>query len=158
MWEGLNTDDAKKSDLGGKLGITALFLQPLILGISCLYFGGFGLLITLLFVTVGLLISVPLYLKMMRKEWNLPATVGYNGHLSWLFTADIRGTLFGVFYWITMLGAWLLLKPLKEGIFYAGIAAVSVLITLKLYPNEWGSLWCFLANLLPVTRLFLVPI
>ncbi len=153
MWEGLAEQNDKKGDLGGKLGITALFLQPLILGISCLHFGGFGRLGVTLFAVLGLLVSVPLYRKMMQKEWHQPATVGCNHHLEWLFTNDIRGTAFGVFYWVTMLGAWLFLKPFHEGLFYAGIATASVLVTLKLYPNEWGSMWCFLANLLPFLRL-----
>lgn len=154
MWEGITAEEPEKGTLGGKLGTTALFLQPLILGTACLYFGGFGLLATGLFAVLGLLVSAPLYRKMMQKEWRPPATVGRNGHLEWLFTADIRGTAFGVFYWITMLGAWFLLTPRSEGAFYAIIAAVSVFLTIQFYPGEWGSMWCFLANLLPVSAVF----
>jgi hypothetical protein len=90
MWEG-------KGNLGARMGITALFLQPLLLGASCLYYGGYGLNATLGFALFGILVSVSLYLNMMRKEWDPPATVGSNGHLSWLFTRDIKNTTFGVF-------------------------------------------------------------
>jgi hypothetical protein len=151
MWESQEGNNEAIEDIGGKLGVTALFLQPLLLGTTSLYYGGFGIQATAIFVCIGLLASVPWFINAVRTTWRPPATIGCNGHLEWLFTKDIRKSAFGIFYWITMLGAWWLLP--HEGPMYSLMAAASVLITIRFYPGEWGSLWCFLANLLPLTRI-----
>jgi hypothetical protein len=52
-----------------------------------------------------------------------------------------------------MLGAWFLLPV--NGPFYAIIAFITAILTIAIYPGEWGSLWCFMANLLPVLQLIL---
>ena len=154
MWEFQATRQAAVGAQGARLGITALFLQPLLLGSAALYLRG-GMVAASLFGTIGLAIAAPLYLRMMQKSWIPPATVGCNAHLEWQFTKDMRGTAFGIFYWIVMLGAWAILLPSWEGLLYGGLAAGSVLLTIGLYPGEWGSFWCFLANGLPILRLLI---
>jgi hypothetical protein len=155
MWEFQETRDLSVANQGAHLGITALFLQPLLLGTATIYLRTGSWIATAAFVATGIAVAAPLYWKMIQKSWIPPATVGCNGHLEWHFTEEIQGSAFGIFYWIVMLGAWVFLRPAWEGLLYGGLAIGSVLTTIALYPGEWGSLWCFLANGLPLLRLLI---
>jgi hypothetical protein len=154
MWEFMETGERADATLGARMGITALFLQPLVLGGATAFIAA-GPSIAAVFLLAGIILAAPLYYRMMRKSWLPPATVGCNSHLQWAFLKDMYMQPYSIFYWIVMLGSWIFLQPLWEGLVYGGIAVLSVLITLIFYPGEWGSFWCFLANALPILRLML---
>lgn len=148
MWEG--------DPLGGHLGILALFLQPLALGLGVVWTFGLSWIWTLvaggLFAGMWAIFGVPTLRSMLSKaEW--PAKPGCGGHLQWSFLGPMLASPFGPFYWIVMLGGWLLFRPFQEGLEYSMGAITTLLITWFFFPGEWGSLWCFVANALPLGRM-----
>ncbi len=147
MWEGLDTSEETWATQGGRLGLLALFLQPLALGVGILGVTQK----TLLFVGIWAMFALPTLLPLLRRTW--PVHAGPCGHLQWSFLEPMLASSFAPFYWVVMLGAWLFMKPLEEGIRYALIAVGTLVITWKFFPGEWGSMWCFLANALPLGRL-----
>ncbi len=150
MWEGVNTDSQSKMTLGSQLGLIALYLQPLVLGVGIAWtrnwktegilFGGLWSILAL-----GTLPSL------LSKKWIIKS--GTCGHLQWSFLEPMLRSSFAPFYWIVMLGGWLLFKPFSEGLRYTLLAIGTLVVTWLFYPGEWGSLWCFLANALPLGRL-----
>lgn len=145
MWE--------QNPLGGHLGLIALFVQPLFLALGIVWARGFPLWSALTVLIVWVLFGLPtLYRLLQHTEW--PAEPGCGGHLRWSFLDPMLASPFAPIYWITMLGGWLLFKPFHEGLEYTLTAVGTLLITQMFFPGEWGSLWCFLANALPIGRLF----
>ncbi len=143
MWEG-------RPD-GGRVGVTALFLQPLALGLGILWIRGASIAVLGGWVAIWAALGLPTLLPMLQQAW--PAKPGCHGHLQWSFLEPMLASPFAVLYWAVMLGGWLLLKPVREGTGYAAMAAGTLAITWFFFPGEWGSLWCFLANALPLARL-----
>jgi hypothetical protein len=144
MWRGLK--DPPKAKWGARVGILSLLLQPLILG---------GLVITTTFPTLLPLFVLVWVLMSLRSLGSLAdpaiATPGPNGHLVWNFLPGLK-TEFMVLYWPILLGAWFFL-PSSEAWLYGIGAVVSVGISKVLFPAEWGTLWCWWANLIPLIRL-----
>ena len=143
MWEG--------RVIGGRLGVTALFLQPLALVLGILWLRNASLVWMGAWIAIWAAVGLPTLLPMLRKTW--PATPGCKGHLQWSFLDPMLASPFAVLYWAVMLGGWLFLKPVQEGVGYAALAGGTLAITWFFFPGEWGSLWCFLANALPLARL-----
>jgi hypothetical protein len=148
MWEGIDAQDPATTSQGGRLGLLALLLQPLALGLGIAYI--YGAKYMLGFATVWVIAALPT-LPLFRREW--PMKAGPCGHLQWSFLEPLLASSFAPLYWATMLGGWLLLKPWEEGLWYSAIAVGTLGITWRFFPGEWGSLWCFLANALPLGRL-----
>lgn len=151
MWEGYNTGNISKSNFGGNLGLVALFLQPLALGLSILLLSGYSVVLSIAFVVLWVVLGVPNLLPLLKKKWL--SKPGCNGHLQWEFLEPMLSSSFAPLYWIVMLFGWLLMKPISEGIHYSILALTTLFITWNIFPGEWGSLWCFIANLLPLGRI-----
>ncbi len=135
---------------GGKVGILALFLQPLALGLGIAWIRGWmwG---AVVFAGIWATLGIPTLRRLIKEDW--PISVGKCGHLQWSFLAPMLESAFAPIYWATMLGAWLLLEPFEEGAHYAFMALLTLGITWKVFPGEWGSLWCWIANALPLGRI-----
>lgn len=146
MWQGLQ--DHEKATLGARVGIVSLILQPLVLGCIVLLYLGIPI-VALLFVLVWLLCSWRSFQSLHNP---IPATPGPNGHLQWNFLSAMSTPEFLGLYWPILLGSWYFL-PTKEAWIYGIGAAGSVGLSKILYPQEWGTLWCWWANLLPFVRL-----
>lgn len=150
MWEGHDSSDARRATLGGNVGLVALFLQPLALGLGIAWirgwlWGGLG------FFAMWGILGLPTLFGLLQREW--PVHKGNCGHLQWSFLAPMLASQFAPLYWIVILGGWLLFRPLSEGIHYSALAFATLMVTQWAFPGEWGTLWCFLANLLPLGRL-----
>lgn len=144
MWE--------RDPRGGHLGLLALFLQPLALGLGIVWARGFPWWSAVLVILVWSVFGIPTLSKLLSKtEW--PAEPGCGGHLRWSFLGPMLASPFAPVYWATMLGGWLLFRPFQEGLEYSLTAVGTLLVTQAFFPGEWGSLWCFLANALPLGRL-----
>ncbi len=146
MWRGLQ--DPAKATGGARLGILSLLLQPLVLGCTVLVYRGFPT-YALLFAFVWILAAWRSFHVLLAPA---AATPGPHGHLEWNFLPAVSTPEFMGLYWPVLLGAWYFL-PAKEAWLYGVGAAGSVGISKLLYPREWGTLWCWWANLLPVVRL-----
>jgi hypothetical protein len=139
-----------KVRIGGHLGVLALFLQPLALGVGLGWLHG-SYAAMLGFVVLWGILALPTLIPMLqRTEW--PAEPGCHGHLQWSFLEPMLSSPFAILYWVTMLGGWLFLKG-GEGPGYVAMAIITLAITRAFFPGEWGSLWCFLANALPLGRI-----
>ena len=143
MWRGLK--DPIQAKRGARTGILSLLLQPLVLG---------GIVLASRFPTF-LPLFVLVWLGCSWRSFGLrdpaTATPGPNGHLVWNFLSDMK-TEFFVLYWPILLGAWFFLQSSEAWIYGVG-AVVSVGISKVLFPAEWGTLWCWWANLIPLIRL-----
>lgn len=135
---------------GGQLGLLALFLQPLALGLGILWIRGWmwGV---IGFAALWGILAIPTLRSLLSKKW--PISVGNCGHLQWSFLNPMLESSFAPLYWIVMMGGWLFLQPFEEGVHYAFIAIGTLGITWKVFPGEWGSLWCWIANALPLGRI-----
>ncbi len=139
-----------KVTLGGHLGILALFLQPLALGVGiCWIYGAVGYMLG--FMAIWGLLAFPTLIPMLQQS-HWPAEPGCNGHLQWSFLGPMLASPFAILYWATMLGGWFFFKG-GEGSGYVAMALFTLAITRAFFPGEWGSLWCFLANALPLGRI-----
>ncbi len=148
MWRGL--DDSSQATLGARMGIVSLLLQPLVLGCVVLIYLGFPT-VALMFAFIWFLCSWRSLQVLKNPTTAIP---GPNGHLEWKFLPDMSTPEFLGLYWPILLGAWYFL-PSKEAWMYGVGAAASVGISKILYPQEWGTLWCWWANLLPLSRLLI---
>ena len=148
MWQTVETGTPGS---GGQLGVLALFLQPLVLGLGIWWARKGATWIGVGFLALWSILALPTLLPLLQKEW--PAAVGTCGHLQWSFLEPMLASPFAPLYWSVMLFGWLFLKPVWEGVWYSGIAIVTLVVTRFMFPGEWGSLWCFLANVLPLGRL-----
>lgn len=151
MWKGAVLSNARKSTQGAHLGIVSLLLQPLVLGLSTLWIRGFRAEWLGVFVTVWILTAIPIGRNLLQQSWN--PQPGCGGHLQWPFLKPFLKSPFAVVYWVVMFGAWLLFRPFSEGFQYSVMAIGTWALTWWLFPGEWGTLWCFVANLLPLGRL-----
>lgn len=149
MWEAW--ESKQKSSIGSQLGLIALFLQPLVLGLGIAWTRNAPYWVFFGFVFIWAVLAFPTLLPLLHQTW--PIQPGCKGHLQWSFLDPMLQSPFAILYWAVMLGGWLLLKPLAEGINYSIIALVTLFVTWFFFPGEWGSLWCFLANALPIGRL-----
>jgi hypothetical protein len=163
MWESIEIpmeqveDRVRKVETatrGARAGMTSLFVQPLVLGLVSLVWGRAKAtpLRILGFVSAWACLALPTFFEVWERKWVAPALPGSRGHLEWAFLPPIRNGLFPWLYWPVMLFAWLLLVPLWEGAFYSFMSVLTLILTVFFYPGEWGSLWCFLANALPLAR------
>jgi hypothetical protein len=144
-------ESGKETGIGGRVGLIALFLQPLMLGLGIGIARGLPIGALIGFFAVWAFVGLPVLLPLLKQVW--PSTPGSCGHLQWSFLKPMLDSSFAPLYWIVMLGGWLFMKPLSEGIWYSSIALGTLGITAKFFPGEWGSLWCFLANFLPLGRI-----
>ncbi len=151
MWETLDSKQIYSS-LGAHIGLLALFLQPLALGGGIAYVFGTPLLLAI-FVGIWAIFAIPALMPLLQRKWSVQQ--GSCGHLQWSFLEPMLRSSFAPLYWVVMLGGWLFMKPFEEGVHYMILALSSLGITWWFFPGEWGSLWCFLANLLPLGRLLL---
>lgn len=150
MWDGWDKDDTVASSRGAHIGILSLMLQPLVLGLGSLWVHGACVWALGLFGAVWLLAAVPL-VPLLRQTWK--PQPGCGGHLRWPFLKPFLESAFAWLYWPVMFGAWLLFKPFSEGVQYSLMAVGTFAVTWWLFPGEWGTLWCFVANLLPLGRI-----
>jgi hypothetical protein len=150
LWEGIKDQDLAKTTRGGNLGLIALFLQPLALGVGIAWIRGPSWSVPL-FAAIWGIVALPTLLPLLRRKWT--AQAGPCGHLQWSFLEPMLTSAFAPLYWVVMLGGWLLFKPFTEGIWYSAMAVSTLLLTALVFPGEWGSLWCFLANILPLGRI-----
>jgi hypothetical protein len=148
LWEGVNQQDISKTTLGGRIGLLALFLQPLALSVGIAWVRGWSV---PLVGVVWAILALPTLLPLLRREWT--AQAGKCGHLQWSFLEPMLQSAFAPFYWVVMLGGWLLFQPLSEGVWYSTMAVTTLLVTTHFFPGEWGTLWCFIANALPLGRI-----
>lgn len=153
MWKGVTEKDERKSTLGAHVGILSLLLQPLVLGLSALWISGFPTSILILFVGLWNIMSFSVARSLLSQSWN--PQPGCGGHLRWPFLQPLLDSIFSWIYWPVMFGAWLLFRPFSEGLHYSLMALGTFGITWWLFPGEWGTLWCFIANLLPLGRILL---
>jgi hypothetical protein len=144
MWRGLKEPAVAKR--GARVGILSLLLQPLVLG-GIVLASRFPTFLPL-FVFVWVLLSWRSFGDLVDPAM---ATPGPNGHLVWNFLPGLK-TEFMVLYWPILLGAWFFLSTSEAWVYGIG-AIISVGISKVLFPAEWGSLWCWWANLIPLIRL-----
>jgi hypothetical protein len=150
MWQGHASKDIAGSSLGAHIGILSLLLQPLVLGLSVLWIRDVSGWILAAFSAIWLAAAFPLR-SLLHREWLVEP--GCGGHLRWPFLKPFLESAFAWLYWPVMFGAWLLFRPFLEGLQYSAMAIGTFLVTWYLFPGEWGTLWCFVANLLPLGRI-----
>lgn len=151
MWQGVDKKSVKFSTLGAHVGIVSLLLQPLVLGLGVLWIRAFPTWILGLFSLLWISVAWPIGRQLLGESWT--PQPGCGGHLRWPFLKPFLESAFAWLYWPVMFGAWLLFRPFSEGFQYSFMALGTFGITWWLFPGEWGTLWCFVANLLPLGRL-----
>jgi hypothetical protein len=149
LWNAIDT--GQPSAIGGRLGLLALFLQPLLLSSGIAIARKAAPWVHGLIVIVWGILAIPTLSRLLPQTW--PAHEGRCGHLQWSFLEPMLSSPFAPAYWGVMLGGWLFMKPFAEGLHYAVMAVATLGITWQFFPGEWGSLWCFLANMLPLGRI-----
>ncbi len=150
LWEAVET--GHNTGTGGRLGILALFLQPLALTVGIAISHGNSS-ITVLSCIIGIwaIFALPTLYRLLSPIW--PVQPGKCGHLQWSFLEPMLRSPFAILYWCVMLGGWLFLRPFQEGLQYSLLAISTLTLTWWYFPGEWGTMWCFLANLLPLGRI-----
>lgn len=152
MWKGVTEKDKRKSTLGSHIGIISLLLQPLVLGMSIMWIRGFPTLVLSAFFGIWCIMSYSISYSLLTQHWN--PQPGYGGHLQWPFLQPFLNSIFAWLYWCVILGAWLLMQPFSEGLKHSLGALSTYIITKVFFPKEWGTLWCFIANILPILYIF----
>ena len=170
MWR-----DMKNHTLASKLSYITTILQPFVLAVSLYYYyyyikrknkvtntdadghKPFYFFIILLSAIQGCAATFYAFVTETKSKWL--SVKGPHCHLIWWYKKNQENIPFiarvDVMYFLTLLGAVFLIKPLKHASVYAFIAAVSFTITYFFYGYESGSLWCWIVNLLALVTIFM---
>ncbi len=141
-----------------KLSYLTVLLQPVSLAGSLLYFRGklYSSLEKLVLWSICLLFAIKTiggayfaFQTEAKRSWL--STVGPHCHLQWWFmrkSNEMPSFIRPVtHYFLALLFGLSLIKPFSSALVYVLFFATSFGITYKYYGNEYGSLWCWIANL-----------
>lgn len=158
MWRNM-----KNHSLMSKLSLVSVLLQPLVLCVSLYYFQPFQYKkiwekSVLLFNVVASFIkasAATFYAFVKNAKTNWLSVKGPHCHLVWWFIRNKqllpRIAQADLLYVLMLVFSCALLKPFfNQGLFYFLFAGITCLLTLKFYPLENGSLWCWIANLMGI--------
>jgi hypothetical protein len=161
MWR-----DMKNHSVFSKLALINILLQPLVLAAGLFYYykriysvgekivlgGIIG--ISLIKAIVGVF-----YAFISQKNNNWLSVKGPHCHLIWWFMKNSNQmpylTQFNYFYMVPLSLAILLIKPFSQGLIYFSVGYFSYLYTRTFYPQEKGSLWCWVVALMGIIAIML---
>lgn len=152
IWTDINkTDDGSKKRVADitKLILLAILAQPLINSL----FGYFATGNSLLFYMTILYIIIWLYMFNTIKSYEFNSRIGPNGHLIWEKTKNGKtSSLFGdefyyigIIYLIGLFLPQLFMENKLKGYLFTGFGIISAIYSQIKYPQEMGSMWCFIA-------------
>ena len=154
MWR-----DMKGHTVSAKLSLVFILLQPLALVAGLYYYSGakykeqWEKLVLLGIGLISLIkgLSAAVYAFFIDTENKWLSVKGPHCHLIWWFFKNFnslpRIITGDIVYFLTLFLALVMVKPLNIGLFYSGFAVLTFYLTRTFYPNEYGSLWCWAANL-----------
>jgi hypothetical protein len=135
-----------------------LFLQPLIVATSVLYYQ-VGLLPTyiyklLIFIWI---LCLPFFINWMKDGFGKCTTIGTKGNLSWPYANSSKPLHQCMqFLYNFILGISIVSLDTKwYGFFYIIIATYSYYYIRQNYHHSWGSVWCNFVNILALGALFI---
>ena len=161
MWR-----DMKNHSLFSKLALVNILLQPFMLAAPLFYYykkvynlgekmvlgGIIG--ISLIKAAAGFV-----YAFITQKNKNWLSVKGPHCHLVWWFIKNYNQmpylTQFNNLYMVPLSLATLLIKPFSQGLIYFSIGYFSYLYTRTFYPQEKGSLWCWVVTLMGLIAIIL---
>lgn len=133
-----------------------LFLQPIIVISTILYFNSGRLSPTLYKIILGIwLICSPLFINWMKKGFNKCTEVGPSGYLKWPYTNSSSDDLIKTLYNLILVVGIGSLNTEWYGIFYIVLSSLSYNHIIKIYGHSWGSIWCNFVNFLALGALFI---
>lgn len=161
MWR-----DMKNHSLFSKLALINILLQPLVLAAGLFYYSKnvynltekvvLGSIIGISFIKA---IAGAFYAFITQKNKNWLSVKGPHCHLIWWFIKNYKQmpylTQFNYLYMIPLSLATLLIKPFSQGLIYFFIGFFSYLYTDTFYPQEKGSLWCWVVTVMGLIAIML---
>ena len=133
-----------------------LFLQPIIVICTILYFNSGILSPTLYKIILGIwLISSPLFINWMKNGFNKCTKVGQNGHLIWPYTNSSNDHIIQTIYNLVLVIGIGTLNTDWYGILYILLSSISYNHIREIYGHSWGSIWCNFVNFLALGAVFI---
>jgi hypothetical protein len=133
-----------------------LFLQPIIVITTILYFNSGRLSPTFYKIILGIwFICSPLFINWMKKGFNKCTTVSANGNLEWPFANSSKDQLIQTIYNLALGLGIGTLNTKWYGIFYIVLSSLSYNHIREIYGHSWGSIWCNFVNFLALGALFI---
>lgn len=134
-----------------------LFLQPVIVISSILYFNSGRLSPTFYKIALGIwFASSPFFINWMKDGFDKCTKVGTNGHLVWPYansSKSIDQIIQSVYNLVLTIGI-ATLNTKWYGIFYIVLSGFSYNYIREIYGHSWGSIWCNFVNFLAFGALF----
>jgi len=161
MWR-----DMKNHSLFSKLALINILLQPLVLAAGLFYYSKNVYNLTEK-VVLGSVIGISFikamagvfYAFISQKNNNWLSVKGPHCHLIWWFIKNYKQmpylTQFNYLYMIPLSLATLLIKPFSQGLIYFLLGFFSYIYTDTFYPQERGSLWCWIVTVMGVIAIML---
>jgi hypothetical protein len=161
MWR-----DMKGHTLSSKLSLIFILLQPLVLAAGLYYYTGSlykywekWILGIIILISAIKALSAAIYAFIINTEQKWLSVKGPNCHLIWWFFKNFNNlprviTGDAVYFFLLFL-ALVMIKPLSDGLFYSGLALLTLFLTRTFYPKEFGSLWCWAANFFALFVIFM---
>jgi hypothetical protein len=140
-----NLNNKKMNNFLSKIGLFIIFLQPIFFTLSCDMDNKIKTSIIELYLVfcIFCLLYFPVDFSMNKEK---------NGHLAWNW---LRFPTIIIFIWLSFILGLILYK--KE---YFKFGAYSIIILSIYYTyyksNTWGSLWCWISNILAIQLIFKV--
>jgi len=141
-----------------KLALINISIQPFVLVAALFYYykkvynlGEKMVLWVIIGISLIKTISATFYAFVTQKNKNWLSVKGPHCHLIWWFIRNSKQmpnlAQMNDFYIVPFLLAILFIKPFAQGLIYFLVASLSCLYIRIYYPQERGSLWCWIANL-----------
>lgn len=133
-----------------------LFLQPIIVISTILYFNSGRLSPTFYKIILGIwIVCSPLFINWMKKGLNKCTQVGTNGYLEWPFANSSNDEFIQTIYNLVLGTGIATLNTEWYGIFYIVLSSLSYNYIRTIYGHSWGSIWCNFVNVLALGALFI---
>lgn len=152
--------------LVSKLAYITILLQPFVLSAGLFMYASKKdslwrsyLLCGIMFISLLQAFSASYYAFVTNRSSKWLSQKGPHCHLVWWFSRNKHLlpviAQVDVIYFMSIILAVLLIKPLQHALIYTFITLSSYAITSLYYPTETGTLWCWIANLLALLTIFL---
>lgn len=161
MWRNMSNHS-----IFSKLALMNISLQPVVLVTALFYFykNVYSieekiLLYSILGISLIKTVVSAYYAFVTHKNNEWLSVKGPHCHLVWWFNKNSKKmpsiTQLDFFYIVPFLLAVLLVKPFSQGLIYFTLASLSSLLSHIFYPEERGSLWCWIANLTGIVTIMM---
>lgn len=161
MWRNMNDNS-----VFSKLALINIFLQPFMLATALLYYSKnvynltekvvLGSVIGISFIKA---VSATFYAFVTQKNKNWLSVKGPHCHLVWWFMKNSNQlpylTRVNELFMVPLSLATLLIKPFSQGLIYFLLGFFSHSYVSIFYPQERGSLWCWIAIFMGVIAIML---